>query len=109
MQPGLIVRGFIASPSDVNPERDAASRVITEWNAANSLARAAIIEPVRVETHAELGLGTHPQEIINKQLLERCDFLIAIFWSRLGTATDTEESGTVHEPVGRHVCRQSRR
>ncbi len=97
MQQGLIFRGFIASPSDVEEERDAAADEIAHWNGANSLARAAIIEPVRIETHARSALGAHPQEIINKQLLDRCDFLIAIFWSRLGTPTANEDSGTIDE------------
>lgn len=97
MQAALIIRTFLASPSDVQPERDEACRVIAEWNAVNSLDRSAIIEPVRIETHAELELGAHPQEIINRQLLGRCDFLIAAFWSRIGTPTNKEKSGTIHE------------
>src|SRR5258706_15463283 len=97
MQAALIVRAFLASPNDVQAERDAACEVIAEWNAVNSLDRAAIIEPVRIETHAQLELGDHPQEILNRQLLDRCDFLIAIFWSKIGSPTNKEKSGTIHE------------
>lgn len=97
MQAGIIVRGFIASPSDVQEERERALDVVTKWNAVNSLDRSMTIEAVRVETHAEAQLGSHPQEIINATLLGRCDFLIAIFWSRLGTPTAKEVSGTVDE------------
>ena len=53
MQAGIIVRGFIASPSDVQEERERALDVVTKWNAANSLYRSMVIEAVRVETHAE--------------------------------------------------------
>jgi hypothetical protein len=56
-----------------------------------------IIETVRVDTHAEAQLGRRPQEIINHRLLDRCDFLIAVFWSRLGTPTEQDVSGTVDE------------
>ena len=37
------------------------------------------------------------QAIINKQLVKYCDFLIAIFWTRLGTHTGIAESGTIEE------------
>ena len=97
MQAALIFRAFMASPGDVQEERDQACRVITDWNAVHSLDRDAIIEPVRLETHAQLAQGSHPQEQINKQLLDRCDFLIAVFWSRLGSPTNTEKSGSIHE------------
>ena len=41
--------------------------------------------------------GEHPQDLINSQLLDRCDLLIAILWSRLGTPTNSDLSGTVQE------------
>jgi hypothetical protein len=44
-----------------------------------------------------------PQAIINKQLLYKCDLLVAIFWTRLGTATGEAASGTVEE-ITRHVA-----
>ena len=97
MQPVYAVRVFIGSPDDVAEERREAGRVIHEWNASHSLNRRTLIEPVRMETHAQATLGGHPQVIINRQLLDRCDFLIAIFWSRLGTPTSSASSGTVQE------------
>jgi hypothetical protein len=97
MQAAIIVRAFIASPSDVGPERDEACQVISEWNAAHSLERKAIIEPIRMETHARLEQGKHPQEILNSQLLGRCDFLIAVFWSKIGSPTNEAKSGTIDE------------
>jgi len=96
MQHGLILRGFIASPSDVRVERDAAAEVMMHWNGVHSFARAICIQPVTLE-HAGLASDAHPQEIINRELLERCDFLIAIFWSRIGTPTDQQASGTIDE------------
>ncbi|MCS7466361.1 DUF4062 domain-containing protein [Stieleria sp. ICT_E10.1] len=97
MQNGIIVRVFIASPGDVHLEREEACRVIQEWNAAHSLPRSVIVEPIRVETHSRAVQGGHPQDLINAQLLERCDLLVAILWSRLGTPTAKALSGTVQE------------
>lgn len=44
-------------------------------------------------------MGKRPQAIINKQLVETCDLLVAIFWTRLGTHTGEAESGTVEEII----------
>lgn len=97
MQAGLIVRAFLASPGDVKPEREEVCRSAIEWNAIHSLDREAMLEVVRIETHVQSEFGDHPQEIINSQLLGRCDFLIAVFWHRLGTPTNKKRSGTIHE------------
>ena len=97
MQNGTFIRIFIASPGDVYQEREEACRVIQSWNAAHSLSRSVLVEPVRVETHSHAVQGGHPQDLINSQLLDRCDLLIAILWSRLGTPTNSDLSGTVQE------------
>jgi hypothetical protein len=39
-------------------------------------------------------LGDRPQEIVNRQVVDACDILIGIFWSRLGTPTRISDSGT---------------
>lgn len=97
MQNGTFIRLFIASPGDVHQERDEACRMIHNWNAAHSMSRSVLIEPVRVETHSHAVQGGHPQDLINGQLLDRCDLLVAILWSRLGTPTNSDLSGTVQE------------
>ena len=42
-------------------------------------------------------MGSAPQAIINKQIVDYCDMAIAVFWTRLGTPTDKAESGTAEE------------
>lgn len=88
---------LIASPSDVVNERKAIPEVIYSWNAVNSRRYGVILEPVLWETHATPEMGDRPQAIINRQLVESCDILIGIFWTRLGTHTGKAESGTVEE------------
>lgn len=97
MQRATVYRVFLASPSDVAEERRVARDVIADWNAANSHTRGVVVEAVGYETHTQAQLGDHPQHIINKQLLDRCDFLLAIFWTRLGTPTAEGPSGTFDE------------
>jgi hypothetical protein len=47
-------------------------------------------------------MGDRPQEIINSQVLEDSDLLIAVFWTRLGTPTDEAGSGRVEE-INKHL------
>lgn len=96
-QQGLIFRILVASPSDCVKERKVAPEIIYSWNAANSLRNAAILEPVLWETHATPAMGDRPQALINKQLVQQCDVLVGVFWTRLGTNTGVAESGTAEE------------
>jgi Domain of unknown function (DUF4062) len=92
---------FIASPSDVRPEREIARQVIYEWNAAHAVSDKAVIQPIGWETHSSPEMGERPQEIINR-LVIKSDILVAIFWSRLGSPTGVTASGTIEE-IEKHL------
>ena len=92
-----VYRILIASPSDVEVERDIATRVIQEWNDVNSADREVALLPVRWETHTWPEFGRPPQEAINKQIVDDCDLLIGVFWTRIGTRTQAADSGTLEE------------
>lgn len=96
-QTGTIFRALVASPSDCVHERKIIPEVIAAWNAVHSFNLAAIIEPVLWETHSRPGMGSRPQEVINRQLVTNCDLIIGAFWTRLGTPTGVAESGTAEE------------
>jgi len=42
-------------------------------------------------------MGASPQVLLNRQLVEYCDILVGVFWSRIGTKTEAAESGTAEE------------
>ena len=90
-------RILIASPSDLAEERQAVTEAINEWNALHAAAEAVIFLPVKWETNATPTSGVRPQDAINDQLVSRCDLLVGIFWTKLGTSTGVAESGTVEE------------
>ena len=90
-------RVLIASPSDLPEERQAATDAINEWNAQHTAAEGIVLLPVKWETHAVPETGRRPQEAINRQLVQECDILVGMFWTKLGTATGAAESGTVEE------------
>jgi hypothetical protein len=90
-------RILIASPSDVDDERDIAVRVIQEWNDLHSYNRKVVLLPLRWETHTAPEYGTRPQEVINRAIVDQCDLLIGVFWTRVGSPTGISDSGTLEE------------
>jgi len=90
-------RVLIASPSDLAEERQAATEAINDWNAQHALAESVVLLPVKWETHATPQSGVRPQEAINRQLVDECDILVGMFWTKLGASTGVAESGTVEE------------
>jgi hypothetical protein len=92
-----VYRILIASPSDVDAERECAVRVIQEWNDLNSYSRKVALLPLRWETHTAPELGRRPQEVINRAIVDNCDLLVGIFWTRIGSPTGSSESGTLEE------------
>jgi len=84
----------IASPSDVQKERDAVLKVFNRWNDTNDLA---FLHSKMWESSSVPTLGDHPQHILNHSIIEKSDLLLAILWSKLGTPTPTASSGTVEE------------
>jgi hypothetical protein len=89
-------RCLLISPSDVEEHRKAVAAAITSWN--NTIGRTL---NARVDAdgweHARPEMGDHPQNVLNKQIVDECDFGIAIFWSRVGTKTPNHESGSAEE------------
>lgn len=88
---------LIASPSDVPSEREAIAQSLHEWNALNSQETGKVLLPVMWESHSAPAMGDRPQGIINDQVVRACDMLIGAFWTRLGSPTGVEDSGTVEE------------
>jgi hypothetical protein len=93
---------MIASPSDVLEYRAIAREVLHEWNYVHSTAEKVVLMPVGWETHSSPDLSSPAQDLINERILEHCDLLVGIFWTRLGTPTANATSGSAEE-IQRHV------
>lgn len=88
---------IIASPSDVDQERQVVREVIANWNAVHARDRQIVLMPVGWETHASPDLSDRPQQLINDRLLKHADILVGIFWTRIGSPTGKAISGSVEE------------
>lgn len=93
---------MIASPGDVASERAIIRDVVYEWNAVHSASRRVVLLPVGWESHSSPEMGGAAQTIINKQVLSKCDLLVGVFWTRIGTSTEEHMSGTVEE-IEKHI------
>lgn len=101
--PATVFNVMIASPGDVASERTIIRDVIYEWNAVHSSARGIVLLPVGWESHSSPEMGASPQSIINEQVLHKCDLLVGVFWTRIGTPTKAHPSGTVEE-IEEHIA-----
>lgn len=97
-----VLNVMIASPSDVANERNIIREVTYEWNTVHSLRNKIVLLPVGWESHVYPTMGDKPQTIINKQIVDKCDILIGVFWTKIGTPTDDYASGSVEE-ILRHM------
>lgn len=88
---------LVASPGDVEEERQAIPEIISEWNNMNAESTNVVLLPVKWETHSAPLMGDRAQGVINSQLVTTCDMAIGVFWTRLGSPTGASESGTAEE------------
>ena len=87
---------LIASPSDLSEERSKIVKAICQWNFENR-DKGIAFSPLLWEWNAVSDFDKAPQESINEQILNRADFVIAAFKSRLGTPTQDYPAGTIEE------------
>jgi len=95
-----VFRVVLASPSDVQDEREAANFVVESVNRQlRDAAFAAVLELSRWETDAYPGVhALGPQGLIDERLrIEHSDILVGVFWRRFGTPVGDANSGTEHE------------
>ena len=92
-----IYRILLSTPNDIVQEIRVVKESLETWNIINSFTTKKYLELVHWKTHTYPKAGSSPQKIINKQIVNDADIIIALFWTRLGTATEDFESGTVEE------------
>jgi hypothetical protein len=92
-----LVKLTLCGPTDVAKEIAIASEVINDWNCRHGEQRGFWVKHQHWSTDSYPDAQETGQGAINKQLIDSTDILVAIFWSRIGTATANAESGTVEE------------
>lgn len=88
---------MIGCPSDVSKEVEIAKNIILNWSMINAETQHIALLPLHWSTDAYPISDNPPQKSIDKQLVEKSDLLICIFASKIGSPTDTAESGSIEE------------
>lgn len=90
---------FLASPGDVNKERQRVRSVVNEINHGWGEEHGLVLRLFTWETDAAPEFGGDPQSLLNQQIaqMEEYDFFVGIMWNRFGTRTPRAKSGTEEE------------
>ena len=88
---------LISCPGDITTEREIAKIVVDEFNHlySSTFGVSLILKYWGTDVYPES--GGKPQDLINAQLVDKCDAAIAVFWTRFGSPTDKYGSGTEEE------------
>ena len=85
---GIIYDIFLSSPGDTPSERDAVEKIVAELNREFANTSSLVINLLRWESGAVGGIGSDPQEVIDRSISQRYDLYIGIMWTRIGTPTE---------------------
>lgn len=88
---------LFSCPGDISAERDIAKKVVDEFNHlySSTIGVSLLLKYWGTDVFPES--GGKPQDLINSQLVDKCDAAIAVFWTRFGSPTDKYGSGTEEE------------
>lgn len=88
---------MFGSPSDIIEERNVFFDIVHGWNNLHSEKNKIVLLPLHWSMNSYPLTGKNGQKIINEEVVAKSDLLICVFGSKLGSATDTHDSGTVEE------------
>lgn len=92
----ITYRIFVASPNDVPEERNIVRSIAEELNKNNTIKNIKL-DVIGWESDTFPSFADDAQAVINHQIDDDYDIFIGIFWSRFGTATLRDSSGTKEE------------
>lgn len=87
----------LCGPGDVMKEIQIAQGIVTEWNLQHGESSGFWIKHQHWSTDSHPDLSDRAQGIINRQVIDDSDLIVAVFWSRFGTPTGVAGSGTEEE------------
>jgi hypothetical protein len=90
---------MLCGPADATDSISAIRGVVDEWNGSHAQDAKLMLRVRHWETdaHSVMMAGRDGQAIINQQLVDEADIVIAVFHSRLGSPTPRAVAGSVEE------------
>src|SRR5512133_3757337 len=99
-----VVGVLVASPSDTLLERKAVAEAIDGWSSFDAEATGVAFLPLLWERDSIPEMGDRAQGVLNRQLGDRADAVVGIFWTSVGTPTGESESGSIEEIERAHAA-----
>lgn len=91
-------------PGDVSKEIAITGEVITEWNQQHWDALNCALKHQHWSTDSSPDMSDRGQGVINRQIIDDSDVVVAVFWERFGSPTGFAQSGT-EEEIRRAIAR----
>ena len=88
---------LISCPSDVSQYVELLQKQVNKFNNYFGRMNDVIVRCRYWMEDTSSEIGEHPQEVINKNIVDTSDMIVAVFWTRFGTATERYGSGTEEE------------
>lgn len=88
---------LISCPGDVKDEVQIIKDAVSKFNSTFTDTLDIMIQTRHWSKDSYPATGGKAQEILNKQIVDKCDAAVAIFWTRFGTPTDEYYSGSEEE------------
>lgn len=88
---------LISCPSDVSEYVDMLEKEIIRFNNFYGRSNNIIVRSRHWSKDSYSEFGNHPQELLNKQIVDFSDMALGVFWTRFGTPTECYGSGTEEE------------
>lgn len=88
---------LLSCPGDVVDLKDAINDAVNSFNSSIGEINHISVVLKHWSTDSYPQSGDTPQNILNKQFINDCDFCVALFGTRFGTPTDNSDSGTEDE------------
>ena len=88
---------LISCPSDVSESVDILEKEVVRFNNFFGRFNNIIVRTRYWYRDAYSEFGNHPQNLIDKQIVDSSDMVLGVFWTRFGTPTENYGSGTEEE------------
>lgn len=92
-----VCRLMISCPSDIKTEIELINKVVENINDSIGISMDVFVKTLHWSKNVMPQAGDYPQSLINKQILDKSDAIIAIFGNKVGSPTQHYESGTIEE------------
>ena len=88
---------LISCPGDVSRYVENIENSVSNFNNFYGRENNIVLRTISWTNNAFPQFGEHPQKILDRQIVDKADFLVAVFWTRFGTKTEDYGSGTEEE------------